>query len=185
MTAGVDPAIADPIGLMVSLIAAIEQDLGGDRIRDVVTGVAGGRAKSRRLAAALAARPAVLRDGQSPAPRAIGDLLISLRRAGARSISPPHCAQCNKELRTFQRRGEDWYCSVCGPRTEQCSACGNLRRVATRDRSGKPRCARCPDADHRDPITMVIARVTAIQADAKPEVIAEVVAQVAPRPSHQ
>jgi len=87
---------------------------------DVVISVAGGRAKRRKLAQELSARPAVLTDGRSPAPRVIGDLLIALRRAGATVISPPVCAGCGKSLRTMQRRGQDWYCGVCGPRREPC-----------------------------------------------------------------
>ena len=101
---------------------------GAGQIRTVVTAVTGGRAKSRRLAAALAERPEVLADGRSPAPRAVGDLLLALRRAGAQALSPPCCAQCGKQLRTFQRRGQDWYCSVCGQHTGACAACGNTRR---------------------------------------------------------
>ncbi|MCX4670589.1 hypothetical protein OG453_28515 [Streptomyces sp. NBC_01381] len=54
----------------------------------MVTAVAGGRAKSRQLAKALAIRPAVLTDGRSPAAQAIGDLLIGLRKAGASAIAP-------------------------------------------------------------------------------------------------
>ena len=30
------------------------------------------------------------------------------------NISPPACAECGKQLRSYQRRGEDWYCSSCG-----------------------------------------------------------------------
>lgn len=180
-----DSAIAEPIGLMVSLVAAVEGDLETERIREVVSSVAGGRAKSRQMAAALRARPGVLRDGLSPAPRAVADLLIGLRRAGATSISPPHCKECGKELRTYQRRGQDWYCAVCGPRPEGCAVCGNMRRVATRDRAGRPRCRRCPDADPRDPIAVICAQVTALDPDANAEAIAEAVRAVASRPSHQ
>jgi len=38
-------------------------------IEDVVISVVGGRAKRRKLAQALARRPAILTDGRSPAPR--------------------------------------------------------------------------------------------------------------------
>lgn len=175
----------DPVGLIVSLVIAAEDRLNPDRVREVVTGVVGGRAKSRHLAAALAARPAVLLDGLSPAPRAIADLLIALRKAGAGSISAPRCAQCGKLLRTFQRRGQDWYCAVCGPRPEQCSACGELRRVATRDHCGQPRCQRCPDEDRRDPITVIVCQVATLDPAADPEVIAAAARRAASRPSHQ
>jgi hypothetical protein len=108
VTIDVGPATADPVGFVVSLVGELEHDLGAEQIREAVSEVAGGRAKSRKLATFLSARPGVLRDGLSPAPRAVADLLVALRRAGARSVSPPHCAQCGKELRTYQRVGQDW-----------------------------------------------------------------------------
>jgi hypothetical protein len=98
-------AVCDPVGLITELVAAVEPRLAPEQIRAVATAVAGGRAKSRRLASALAGRPAVLADGRSPAPRAVGDLLIALREVGAQAVSPPCCARCGKQLRTFQRRG--------------------------------------------------------------------------------
>jgi hypothetical protein len=178
-------ALADPLGVAVDLVTGIEPALDRAVLEDAVTSVAGGRAKRRRLARALLDRPALLADGRSPAPRVVGDLLIALRNAGAVNISPPVCAECGKHLRNLQRRGEDWYCAVCGPRPEPCSVCGNLRRVATRDRSGQPRCAQCPDEDSRDPVTVITTQVTALEPDADPEVIAAAVRQAAPRPSHQ
>jgi hypothetical protein len=45
-----DRAVADPIGLIADLVADVENGLSAETIRDVVTAVAGGRAKSRRLA---------------------------------------------------------------------------------------------------------------------------------------
>ena len=84
------------------------------------------------------------------APRVIGDLLIALRKAGATVISPPACAGCGKELRTMQRRWQDWYCGGCGPQRERCGGCGNTRPVTFRDRDGQPRCDQCPPGDGRD-----------------------------------
>jgi hypothetical protein len=135
-------AVGDPIGLIVDLVTAIEHQLEPEQIRAAVARVAGGRAKSRRLAAALAEHPMVFIDGRSPAPRAVGDLLIVLREAGAQAVSAPCCAGCGKPLRTFQRRGLDWYCSVCGPQPQPCTACGNVRRIASRDRAGATGAAR-------------------------------------------
>ena len=60
------------------------------------------------------------------------------RDAGVQGISPPRCASCDKQLRSFYRRGEDWYCAVCGPEPLACAACGKLRKVAARDRAGQP-----------------------------------------------
>ncbi|MEU7449740.1 hypothetical protein CH313_28750 [Streptomyces sp. TSRI0384-2] len=180
-----DRAVADPIGLVTDLVAGIESELDPDTIRAVVTTVAGGRAKSRRLAQALVGRPAVLTDGRSPAPRAIGDLLIELRKASASAISPPICAECGKLLRTFQRRGQDWYCSVCGQETAECAACGNTRRISSRDRMGQPRCSICPDTDDRDPVTIIHEVITMVDRDADRDVIAEAVRRSAPRLSYQ
>ncbi|MFE9726193.1 hypothetical protein ACFYQ5_22000 [Streptomyces sp. NPDC005794] len=82
-------AVSDPVGLIVDLVAVVEHGLEPDRIRAVVTSVAGGRSKSRRLASHLTEHPSVLSDGRSPAPRAVGDLLIALREAGAQAVSAP------------------------------------------------------------------------------------------------
>jgi hypothetical protein len=126
----------------------------------VVTSVAGGRAKRRKLAQSLAQRPAILTDGRSPAPRVAGDLLVALRKAGAGTVSAPACAGCGKQLRSFQRRGEDWFCSACGPKREPCAGCGKIRTIHQRDRDGRPRCAKCPPGG--DPVAIVTGIVAAI-----------------------
>ena len=84
--------LADPIGAIVDLVVRYEPTLGRSTITGAVQSVAGGRAKRRRLAQALLDKPAVLGDGRSPGPRAIADLLLALRHAGAARISAPVCA---------------------------------------------------------------------------------------------
>lgn len=121
--------LADPAGVAVALITGTEPGLDPALAEGVVMRVADGRAMRRKLARALSQRPAVLADGRSPAPRVVGDLLIALRKAGAMVICAPVCATCGKELRTLQRRGEDWYCSVCIRRPGRCSACGRERII--------------------------------------------------------
>lgn len=180
-----DHVVSDPIGVIVDLVAAVEQQLTSERIHTVVTAIAGGRAKSRRLAAALAERPGVLADGRSPAPRAVGELLVALRAAGAEAVSPPRCTQCGKQLRTFQRRGQDWYCAICGPRPEPCAVCGHARPVSSRDRDGQPRCRQCPDTDGRDPITVIHAVIAELDARVDRETVAAALDRSAPRPSYQ
>ncbi|CAN5679823.1 hypothetical protein BH09ACT7_BH09ACT7_61080 [soil metagenome] len=177
--------VSDPVGLIVDLVAAAEREMDPGQIHAVVTSVSGGRAKSRRLAAALAERPEVLADGRSPAPRAVGDLLIALRKAGASAVSPPCCAQCGKELRTLQRRGQDWYCAVCEQHTEPCTACGNTRAISSRDRAAGPRCAQCPDVDGRDPITVIHNMIAELDPHADRETIAAAVGGSAPRSAYQ
>ena len=99
---------------------------------------AGGPGPGGRLAA-LAARPGVLADGLSPAPLVIADLLIGLREAGAGSVSAAAVrAVPAKELRAFERRGQDWYCAACFNRRlpVQC-----LRPGAARGQPGQGRSA--------------------------------------------
>ena len=179
MTAGIPDVLADPVGVTAALVAGMEPALGRAVVVDVVISVAGGRAKRRKLAQELSARPAVLTDGRSPAPRVIGDLLIALRKAGATVISPPVCAGCGKSLRTMQRRGQDWYCGVCGPRREPCGACGNTRPVTFRDRDGQPRCGQCPPGDGRDPAVTIAGIVAAIDPVLPAEAVISAVRAVA------
>jgi hypothetical protein len=160
MTAAADPLL-DPVGAAVSVVAAAGPALAGETVRRVVERAGGGRAKSRRLAAALAADPSVLVTGRSPAPKAVGDLLLALRAAGAAGISPPRCAGCGREVTSMQRRGGHWYCSRCFDRPLACASCGNVRQVASRDRRGRPRCGQCPDQDTRDPGEVLTEIITA------------------------
>jgi hypothetical protein len=175
--------LADPIGVVVDLVRAREPALDRAVVTEVVTSVAGGRAKRRRLAQALLDRPTVLADGRSPAPRAVGDLLIALRTAGARMISPPACTDCGKPLRTLQRRGEDWYCAVCGPRPRRCASCGQERIIATLDRQGRPRCQRCPDEDDRDPLALLADTVTTLEPSLPAHIVTAAAGRVFSRPA--
>jgi hypothetical protein len=159
--AGIPDVLANPVGTAVALITGAEPGLGREAAEQAVTAVARGRAVRRRLAAALAARPEILADGRSPAPRVAGDLLLALRKVGATVISPPVCAGCSRQLRTLSRLGQDWYCGGCASRPGRCSACGRETLIKSRDRAGGPRCARCPDRDDRDPLAVLSAAVTA------------------------
>ncbi len=167
-----EPAwLADPLGTVVDLVAKVEPALERARIEEVVAGVAAGRAKRRRLARALVDDPSLLLDGRSPAPRVAGDLLLALRRAGAVAVSPPVCTQCAKRLHSMQRRGQDWFCGVCGPVPERCAGCGNTRPVSSRDRDGRPRCVACPPDAGRDPVEIILDVVTAVDPTLPVEVV--------------
>ena len=184
--AAVSGAVSDPVGVMVALISGVEPGLDHDAIREVVMAAAGGRAKQRRIAQVLSARPGILSDGRSPAPRAMGDLLIALVKAGATEISPPTCAQCGKALRTLQRRGDDWYCAACeGGHVEPCVACGDSRVVSSRDREGRPRCAKCPDSDTRDPVLVICGIVVGLDPSASGDAVSGAVRRAAPRRAYQ
>jgi hypothetical protein len=172
-------AVVDPVGVTVDLVCGAEPALDRAVAAAAVASVAGGRAKRRKLARELSARPAVLTNGRSPAPRVVGDLLIALRKAGATVISPPACAECGKDLRTMQRRGQDWYCGACGPRRERCGACGSTRPVTFRDRDGQPRCGQCPPGDGRDPAAVIAGIVATIDPAVPAEAVASAVQAVA------
>ena len=153
-------ALADPVATVVSLVTAADPALGHDLVRRIVEQVGGGRSKRRRLAVELAGNPSVLATGRSPASKAVGDLMLALRAAGAAGISPPWCAGCGRRVTSMQRRGEHWYCAPCFVRPEVCAGCGNTRQVAFRDRQGRPRCSKCPDQDTRDPLLVLVEVIT-------------------------
>jgi hypothetical protein len=186
VTAHHDRAVADPAGLVTDLVTEAGTGLGREQVQAAVASVSGGRAKSRRLALALADRPGVLSDGRSPAPRAVGDLLVALHDAGARDISLPACAQCGRKIRVFHRSGQDWYCSSCArTHDEPCAACGENRTVFSLDRAGRPRCARCTDVDDRDPVSVIHGLVAALDPGTGRETIAAAVRRSAPQPAYQ
>ena len=180
MGTAVPEVLADPIGVTVSLVVGIETGLDRPVVEAVVTRVAGGRAKRRKLAQAVTGRPAVLADGRSPAPRVVGDLLIALVSAGAVTISPPLCAECGKTLRTLQRRGEHWYCGACGPLREPCVACARTKPVHSRDRDGRPHCDKCPLPGGGDPVDIVIGVLAAIDPALSPQAVAAAVRTAVP-----
>ena len=93
-------------------------------------------------------------------------------------ISPPACAGCGKQLRTMQRRGQDWYCAVCGPQREP-AGCGNTRPVTFRDRDGHPRCGKCPPGDGRDPAAVSAGIVATIDPHLPAEAVAAAVSAAA------
>jgi hypothetical protein len=102
---------------------------------------------------------------------------------GASSISPPVCAECGKHLRTFRRRGEHWYCAVCGARPRPCASCGQDRIVATVDRRGQSRCSQCPDHDPRDPVALRVEVITRLDPTLAAETITAAAHKVHSRPA--
>ena len=68
---------------------------------------------------------------------------------------------------------------------EPCAACGKNRPVASRDRAGRPRCAKCPDDDDRDPVTVIHGIITALDPGAGRETVAGPSAARLPGPAYQ
>ncbi len=179
-------ALVDPIGAVVAVVTAVDPALDPDTVRRVVEEVGGGRARRRRLAAALAGDASVLTSGRSPAPMAVGNLLIALRANGSIGVSAPRCATCGRELTSMQRHGENWYCSVCVRRLSlrPCAGCGKQRPVASRDRAGQPRCGRCPDGDERDPLIVLTNIITRLDSSLTADTVADAVRRVFSRPGN-
>jgi len=170
VTDTVDDVLADPVGLVVRLAETVEGHLDADRIREVVCTVVGGRAGRRSLAHALRADPSLLRTGRPPAPYCVARLLMALRESGARDVCLPRCGVCGRAVAYVgSRRGGQWGCSPCFDRPTTCAGCGEVRRVGSRDRHGRARCAKCPDTVG-DPLTELTELVAgldhAIDADA-------------------
>jgi hypothetical protein len=159
-----DQAITDPVGLTVDLVTGVDPEIDPQTVRDVVARLAAGRAKARRLAGALAQRPAVLADGCSPAPLVVGELLVALRTAGA-EVGAPVCARCNRSLHgSLARRGQDWCCHRCGRDRQRCTGCGHDRPVGRRDHHGRPYCIGCPTGDTNlsDPQAMLVGLISGL-----------------------
>jgi hypothetical protein len=177
-------AVTDPVGTIVTLVAAVGPAIEAGTLRRVVEQASGGRAKRRRLAAELAGDPSVLSTGRSPASKAAGDLLLALRAAGATGISPPWCAECGREVTSMQRRGDHWYCSPCFTRPETCGGCGSLRKATFRDRHGRPRCSECPDEDPRDPRELLVAIITSTDPGLDSGTVSTVLGDVVTKAAH-
>jgi hypothetical protein len=160
VTDTIDEALEDPVGLIVRLVSKVEHGLDAARIHEVVVAVAGGRAKRRRLAQFLSDCPQVLTTGGPPVAWSVGQLLRGLRAAGATSIAAPRCGECGRTLTYMISRRGYLLCSPCRDTAQTCAACGDQRRVCTRDRHGQPRCDQCPD-DQGDPMVL-LAEVVAV-----------------------
>jgi hypothetical protein len=126
-----EEAISDPVGLIVRLVASIEQRVDTQQIREAVVQVAGGRAKRRRLANLLSETPGLLTTGGPPVPWVVGQLLFTLRAAGAESIAAPRCGQCGRVVTYMISRAGCLICSPCRDIPQTCAKCGQQRRVST------------------------------------------------------
>lgn len=181
-----EQAMVEPVGLVVDFVISADPGVDSQTAREVVIGVAAGRAKARRLAAALAQRPAVLSDGRSPAPLVVGELLVALRAAGAERISAPLCVRCDRPLRgSMARRGQDWCCHPCGRDRARCTGCGRDRSVGRRDRHGRPYCHHCPPegADAPQPQAALVELITGLDPALSAATVAAAVERAAPGPS--
>ena len=134
-------------------------------MRRIVEQVGGGRAKRRRLALALAGNPSVLTAGRSPAARVVGDLLIALRAAGAKVISPPRCAGCGRERHLGAAPGRELVLRAVLCRPEDLRG---LRPRAAGRRSGTGTAGRAAAGaltrTTSDPVTALVGIITAIDA---------------------
>jgi hypothetical protein len=173
-------ALADPDAVIVAAVCDADPAVDQDAIAEIVAAVAPGRSTRRRLAQTLLDRPSLLADGCSPAPRVAGDFLVALIKLGV-SVSPPRCANCSKHLATFHRRGQDWYCGVCGPTPLACAVCGRVRKVAARDRAGHPRCGSCLPDDGGRPIDAIAGVVATVDPTLDPDTVRSAVERVTSR----
>jgi hypothetical protein len=185
MSAGCgDDVVADPVGMIVRLVADVEPGLDIEHIREVVAALGAGRAKLRRLAQALGDEPLLLATGGPPVPWAVGQLLLGLRAAGADSIAAPRCGDCGRSVSYQISRRGCLICSPCRDTPQTCVKCGNQRRVSTRDRHGHPRCAECPDLDG-DPMKLLVQVVVGIDPELDPQQVLTALGRATVRPAGQ
>ena len=119
-----DGVVADPVGLIVQLVADVEPGLDIERIQQVVTALGAGRAKRRRLAQAICDDSRLLSTGGPPVPWAVGQLLLGLRAAGADRIAAPRCGECGRTVCYLISRRGCVICSPCRDTPQTCALCG-------------------------------------------------------------
>lgn len=176
--------IADPVGVIVRLVAEADPAMSADDIRSEVTRVAGGRAKRRRLARAICDEPSLLVTGGPPVSRAAGELLLALRSAGSEVIAAPRCGECGRSVSYLAGSTGGLICASCRDKPRPCARCGEERRVAARDRHGRPRCEHCPD-DDGDPFPLLIAIVAGIDPAVSAGTVTAALGKAAARPARQ
>lgn len=175
--------LADPIAVIVDMVAAVEPGMERAVIEDVVRAVAGGRARRGRLAQGLVEHPQLLITGRSPAPPAVAELLIALRDAGAVRIGAPVCTGCDKPLRSVYTRGPDWLCWVCGRPREPCASCGRSHSMTRDDNDGgggggRPGSGGCP-------VEVVVDVVAELDPSLPAEVVRAAVLDAVPQPGQR
>ena len=176
--------IADPVGVIVGLVAEADPAMSPADIRAEVTRVAGGRAKRRRLAQAICDAPSLLVTGGPPVSRAAGELLLGLRAAGSQAIAAPRCGECGRSVSCLISAKEHLICSSCRDKPQACARCGEERRVSTRDRHGRPRCEDCPD-DDGDPVRLLAETVAGVDPAIGSGTVAGALGRATARPAGQ
>ena len=181
--------LAEPGAVIAGIVARAEPSLGQHDIAAAVTRAAPSRAQQRRLAAALSEDPGLLTSGRPEGPPQVELLIRALQERGARRLTLPRCARCGQPRRLVQRDGSLRICSDCDIRrrgaAQPCAICGDTRKVATRDRDGRPRCGRCRPWDDPDPAAAIAAHVSRLDPGLDHLRLAQVIAEAIPRPSQR
>jgi hypothetical protein len=178
MTAAEGQSSESPLDTIVEFVAAADPRAAIGAVRDVVRSVATTRLLQRQMAKALASRPEVLHDGVPPAPQAVGELLLALRRAGVAVVAAPICGVCARALPSI--RGSAWRCATCRQPRRQCANCGQWRRPSARDEHGRWQCRRCRPATEPD-WNLFVDAVHAIVAAASRDLVLQAAHRAAPQ----
>jgi hypothetical protein len=178
--------VTDPCAVIVDAVVAVESDLDPDVVADVVAGTLRQRPVQRQVALILQADPQLLTSGRSEGPRSIERLIRALRDRGARHVVLPRCARCGHARPLQSRDGDLRICGQCTARERAaaCAVCSRVRRVAHRDRLGRPRCAYCP-RDGGDPIESICVVVDSLGLGVTRQMVVRAVARGVPRAAEQ
>jgi hypothetical protein len=178
--------VAEPLAIIVEAVQAVEPGLEPMVVANVVAATLRQRPVQRQIAQLLTADPHLLTSGRQEGPRSIERLIRALQARGATNVQLPRCARCGRARPLQSRDGDQRICSACSARDRMraCAACGNTRRVAHRDRHGRPRCGYCPP-DNGDPVDTIATVIDNVGLELARGLVARAVGRAAPRPFQQ
>jgi hypothetical protein len=177
--------IEDPDSVAFAIVGTIEPRLDRADVHAAFGQAAPSRAQRRRLAHALAEAPDLLTSGRPAGPPQIERFIRALLQRGARRVVQPRCGHCHQPKPLPQRDGAIRICGTCDAlrraQAEPCVGCGSTRQIASRDRDGQPRCARCLSYQDHDPVDELRAVITALDPGLDRHILAEIIQTAIPQ----
>lgn len=137
---------ADPVGVIVGLVAAVDPGLDPEVVAAAVAAAAPESRQRARLAHAVAGRPDLLTGAgaHSPVPTVLR-LVEYLCAAGAAAIIRPACPRCQRAVALSKKIDGLRVCRNCCAKAnaQPCQQCGAVRQPGSRTPQGRPICSYC------------------------------------------
>ncbi|QNE74489.1 site-specific integrase [Streptomyces finlayi] len=152
------PVDDDPAEELVDLVVGVDPGLSRATVAEALAGCSLQRAVRWRVAWAVLDRPGLLTGAGHTAPTpSVLTFINALVEAGATAVVRPGCARCGATEHLRAKQDGQRICWRCEEeaRAEDCSGCGNRRKVSSRDDNGRPICTDCwrSDPANREPCT--------------------------------